>query len=94
MAQDINGKGFIVGSTVTVAPVVTALIGTGNVAVVKTTDGKTCFTNNPKTAVYTVAATPSLTGTVVGFVNGGLSCVFKEADGNLVTAPNNSVTAT
>ena len=98
MATDINGKGFLVGNTVTLATTVIGIAPAagGKQVIVRRPSGAFSYTNVPKNLVssYAVGSTVSLTGTVAGFVNGGALCVFQEADGNEITAECNTVTAT
>lgn len=99
MAVDINGKGILIGTTVTVVPTITAVLPysvNGQQAQIKLPSGATDFTNIPKDnqASYAVGSTPSLTGVVVGFTNGGQNCTFKEADGNFINEVCAKVTAT
>jgi hypothetical protein len=94
MGVDINGKGFLVGSTVSVTGTVNLVLN--QLARVKLPSGAHVYTNSPKTSVsaYAVGSTPTLSGTVIGFTNGGLSCTIQEADGNLISALNSTVVAT
>ena len=103
MGIDINGKGFLVGSTVTVVGTVTQVLNTGGannvggqLARVRLPSGAQVFTNVPKNLIssYAVGSTPTLTGVVIGFTNGGLSCTIQEADGNMISALNSTVVAT
>jgi hypothetical protein len=99
MPVDINGKGILIGTTVTVSATVTAVLPysvNGQQAQIKLPSGATRFTNIPKDnqASYAVASTPSLTGVVVGFTNSGQNCTFKETDGNLINEVCSKVTAT
>lgn len=93
MAVDSTGKGFIVGSTISVTPTVAALANGGQQAVVTMPNGKKYYTNNPKTSTYSAGATPTISGTVVGFIDGSLTALVKEADGNIIGIPCANCTA-
>jgi hypothetical protein len=82
-----------VGGTLSV-PVTIVSVTPLPTVTVKLSDGSFEFINQLKSAPYILAATPTLTGTVVGFTNAGTVAIVKEADGNLLSIPTVLGTAT
>jgi hypothetical protein len=90
---DSTGKGVAVGGTLSVVATVISVIPLPLVTV-KLPDNSFRTIMQQKSAPYTIGATPTLSGTVLGFVNAGNTAIVKESDGNLLTVPLASATAT
>ncbi len=82
---DSAGKGVVIGSTLTLAGTVSSIIHGGSHAQVTFPDGRIVQTRQQKSSPYTAGGAASLSGTVVGFTDGGRTAIVKEADTNLVT---------
>lgn len=93
MAVDSVGHGFLVGGTISISVVVVSLDLGGTKALVKMPDGKVRALNQQKSSPYGVGSNASISGTVVGFIDGGATAVIQESDKNIVAIPCSGCTA-